>query len=210
MIPPRQAVSILEFWFGNRPYTRETMTKRTRLWFGDRSAPELRPQSDEVLRLRFGALVNAAARGEFDVWESSPRRRLALILLLDQFPRGIFRDSAQAYAQDRKALALSVSGTQLGADAALDPVERIFFYMPMQHAESRELQEESVTSYRRLTAEGPAELAGVFALAAQHAEQHRQLIERFGRFPQRNAALGRVSTAEEAAWLTAEGDTDSF
>jgi uncharacterized protein (DUF924 family) len=142
LIPPRQALNILEFWFGSRPYAREAMSKRTRLWFGDRSAPELRPQSDEVLRLRFGALVTAAARGDFDVWESSPRRRLALILLLDQFPRGIYRDSAQAYAQDRKALALSVSGTQLGADAALDPVERIFFYMPMQHAESRELQEE--------------------------------------------------------------------
>ena len=151
-----------------------------------------------------------AARGDFDVWESSPRRRLALILLLDQFPRGIYRDSAQAYAQDRRALALAVSGTQLGADAALDPVERIFFYMPMQHAESRELQEESVSSFRRLAAEGPTELAGVFALAAQHAEQHRGIIERFGRFPQRNAALGRISTTEEAAWLTAQAGTINF
>ena len=210
MIPPRQALDILEFWFGRRPYTREAMTKRTRLWFGDATAPELQPQCDEVLRLRFGALVSAAARGAFDVWESSPRRRLALILLLDQFPRGVYRDSAQAFSQDHKALALAVSGTQLGADAALDPVERIFFYMPMQHAESRELQEESVSSFRRLTAEGPTELANVFAQAARHAEQHRDIIERFGRFPQRNLALGRISTAEEAAWLAGEGAAASI
>ncbi len=205
MIPTRQALSILEFWFGNRPYTREVVARHARLWFGDPRAPELRPQIDEALRLRFGALAAAAARGEFDVWESSPRRRLALILLLDQFPRGIYRGTAQAYAEDRRALALAVSGTQLGADAALDPVERIFFYMPMQHAESRELQEESLSAYRRLTAEGPPELAQLFALAAQHAEQHREVIERFGRFPNRNVALGRISTAEERDWLAAAG-----
>jgi uncharacterized protein (DUF924 family) len=210
VIPPRQALSILEFWFGNRPYTREAMSKRMRVWFSDVTAPELRPQVDEVLRTRFTTLVIAAARGDFDVWESSPRRRLALILLLDQIPRGVYRDSAQAFSQDHRALALAVSGTQLGADAALDPVERIFFYMPMQHAESRELQEESVSSYRRLAAEGPAELAHLFALAARHADQQRDIIERFGRFPQRNLALGRTSTAEEAEWLSAEGASVSL
>jgi uncharacterized protein (DUF924 family) len=205
LIPTRQALNILEFWFGNRPYTREALARHARLWFGDASAPELQPQTDEALRLRFGRLAVAAARGEFDVWESSPRRRLALILLLDQFPRGIYRGRAQAYMQDHRALALAVSGTQLGADAALDPVERIFFYMPMQHAESRELQEESVSAFRRLSAEGPAELAHIFALAAQHAKQHRDVIERFGRFPHRNRVLGRVSTAEEREWLAAGG-----
>jgi uncharacterized protein (DUF924 family) len=203
LIPTRQALSILEFWFGRRPYSRESVARHVRLWFGDPAAPELRPQIDEALRLRFGTLADAAARGEFDVWESSPRRRLALILLLDQFPRGIHRGAAKAYAQDHRALALAVSGTQLGADAALDPVERIFFYMPMQHAESRELQEESVSAFRRLTAEGPAELAHIFALAAHRAEQHRDVIERFGRFPHHNRAL--VSTAEERDWLTTGG-----
>jgi uncharacterized protein (DUF924 family) len=207
LIPTRQALNILEFWFGRRPYTDEGMARRTRLWFGDPSAPELRPHIDEALRLRFTTLAAAAARGEFDVWESSPRRRLALILLLDEFPRSIHRGSAQAFAQDHRALALAVGGTQLGADAALDPVERIFFYMPMQHAESRELQEESVSAYRRLAAEGPAELAKIFASAAQSAEQHRDVIERFGRFPHRNLALGRVTTEEERDWLAAGGPT---
>ncbi len=206
MIPTRQALNILEFWFGNRPYSREVIKRQARIWFGDASAPELRPQVDEALRLRFGALAGAAARGDFDVWESSPRRRLALILLLDQFPRAIFRGTSKAFAQDHRALALSVSGTQLGADAALDPVERIFFYMPMRHAESRELQEESVSAYRRLAAEGPAELAPIFTVAARHAEQHRDIVERFGRFPHRNRALGRVSSTEERDWLAAGGE----
>ena len=160
----------------------------------------------DFVQLALTALVHDRQRILYYI----PRRRLALILLLDQFPRGIFRGGARAFSQDNRALALAVSGTQLGADAALDPVERVFFYMPMQHAESRELQEESVSAFRRLAAEGPADLTRVFAQVAQRAEQHRMIIERFGRFPQRNRALHRVSTREEAEWLAARGtDLDS-
>lgn len=202
----RHAHDVLEFWFGNRPYAPEAVLRRMRLWFGDAAAPELRPQADETMRQRFGALAAAAARGEFDAWESSPRRRLALILLLDQFPRHIHRGTARAYEQDRRALALTVGGMQLGADAALDPVERIFFYMPMAHAESRDLQEESVSAFRRLAAEGPAELSALFAAAVARAEQLHAVIDRFGRFPHRNAVLGRAAIPEEAAWLTAGGE----
>jgi uncharacterized protein (DUF924 family) len=205
LIPTRQALSILESWFGSRPYTCESVARHSRVWFGDPTAPELRPQADEALRLRYGTLAAAAARGEFDVWESSPRRRLALILLLDQIPRGIYRGTSQAYAQDHRALSLTVSGMQLGADSALDPVERIFFYLPMQHAESPALQEESVSAFRRLAPEGPADLAHIFAVAVRHAEQHYDVIERFGRFPNRNRALGRISTAEEKEWLSGVG-----
>jgi uncharacterized protein (DUF924 family) len=201
----RHAHDVLEFWFGNRPYAPEAVLRRMRLWFGDAAAPELRPQADETLRQRFGVLAGAAARGLFDSWESSPRRRLALILLLDQFPRHIHRGEPRAYQQDRRALALTVGGMQLGADAALDPVERIFFYMPMAHAESRDLQEESVSAFRRLAAEGPAELSALFAAALTRAEQLRAIIERFGRFPHRNAALARTTLPEETAWLTAGG-----
>jgi len=206
--PQRQALDILDFWFGSRPYAREAVLRRMRLWFGHADAPELRPQADEMLRQRFGRLVSAAALGACDLWESSPRRRLALILLLDQFPRHIYRGQARAYLQDRRALALTVGGMQLGADAALDPVERIFFYMPLAHAESRELQEESVSAFRRLAAEGPADLAMLFAAAVERAEQLQAIIRRFGRFPHRNAVLGRESGAEEANWL-AKGAGDA-
>ncbi len=201
MSPQRQAFEVLEFWFGSRPYAPEAVLRRMRLWFGNADAPELRPQADEMLRQRYGALAAAAARGDCDAWESSPRRRLALILLLDQFPRHIHRGTARAYQQDRRALALTVGGMQLGADAALDPVERIFFYLPLAHAESRDLQEESESAFRRLAVEGPAGLAPLFEAAVRRAEQLRALIERFGRFPHRNAALGRASTPAEALWL---------
>jgi uncharacterized protein (DUF924 family) len=120
-------------------------------------------------------LTTAAAAGELEAWESSPRRRLALILLLDQFPRSIHRGSAAAFATDPRALALSITGLQLGADAVLDPVERIFFYMPLQHAESLEVQEESVAAYRRLREEAEPELKGLFD-GVCHAEQHRDIV----------------------------------
>lgn len=201
MTAPSRAHHVLEFWFGTRPYAPDLVSRRLQFWFGDVAAPELQPQTDEALKLRFGAMTAAAARGEFDAWESSPRRRLALILLLDQFPRNIYRHAAQAYAQDHRALKLTVGGMQLGADAALDPVERIFFYMPMQRAESREIQEESVAAFRRLAAEAPAEFAQILANVAFHAEQHHAIIERFSRFPHRNGALRRISTPEESLWL---------
>lgn len=205
MSTQRRAHEVLEFWFGPRPFTVAVIEQRMRLWFGSSDAPELIPQTDEVVRLRFGPLAAAAARGELAAWESSPRRRLALILLLDQFSRSIFRGRLRAYSQDRVALALTVEGMQLGAEAALDPVERIFFYMPLQHAESLEVQEESVAAFRRLLEEAPTELRAVFATVNEYAQLHRDIIVRFGRFPHRNQALGRDTTNEETTWLEREG-----
>jgi uncharacterized protein (DUF924 family) len=203
----RRAHEVLEFWFGTRPYAPAAVAQRMRRWFGDASAPELQPQTDEHIRQRFLELTRQAAAGEIASWESSPRRRLALILLLDQFPRNLYRGRAAAYAQDRAALELALGGMQLGADAVLDPVERIFFYMPLQHSESREVQEESLAAFRRLAAEAPAELGSVFAGVSQFAQLHYDIIERFGRFPHRNRLLGRVSTPDESRWLKSEGVT---
>jgi len=179
--------------------------QRMQFWFGDAAAPEILPQADERIRLRFAELTRQAAEGEIASWESSPRRRLALILLLDQFPRNLYRGRAAAYAQDRRALELALGGMQLGADAVLDPVERIFFYMPLQHAESRDVQEESLAAFRRLAAEAPADLSAVFAGVSHFAQLHHDIVERFGRFPHRNQALGRDSTAAERSWLDSGG-----
>ena len=201
----RRAHEVLEFWFGNRPYTAGSVAQRMRRWFGDAAAPELQPQVDEHIRQRFSTLTQQAAAGEIASWESSPRRRLALILLLDQFPRNLFRGTAAAFAQDRAALELALGGMRLGADAVLDPVERIFFYMPLQHSESRDVQEESLAAFRRLTAEAPVELGQVFAGVSQFAQAHFDIIERFGRFPHRNGLLGRTPTADEALWLEGGG-----
>jgi uncharacterized protein (DUF924 family) len=162
---------------------------------------------DDHIRVRFGALVERAARGELASWADGPRRRLSLILLLDQFPRNMFRGTARAFATDAQALALTLSGMQSAADAALETVERIFFYMPLQHAESREVQEESVAAYRRLLTEAPPELQQHFESALRSAENHHSIIERFARFPYRNQVLGRVSTPEERDWLREGGNS---
>jgi uncharacterized protein (DUF924 family) len=195
-----RAQEILLFWFGPRPYGTAQLAQRMRLWFGDAAAPELEPQNDELIAERFGAAMAAAARGELAAWESSPRRRLALILLLDQFPRHAHRGTSAACAQDAKALALAVSGMQFGADGALDPVERMFFYMPLMHAESLEVQEESLAAYRRLLEEAPAGQRGYFESARSAAQLHRDLVARFGRFPHRNRVLGRRDTEAESEW----------
>jgi uncharacterized protein (DUF924 family) len=205
MIGQPSAQDLLLFWFGPRPYAAPQVQQHTRLWFGEPDAPELTPQTDELIRERYGELTLAAEQGRLSHWESSPRRRLALILLFDQFSRNIYRGSARAYAQDLEALTLTVSGMQIGADATLDPVERLFFYMPLMHAESLDVQEESVAAFRRLILEAPADLQRIFQASLDAAVEHRDLIARFGRFPHRNRALGRESTPEEIEWLATEG-----
>ncbi len=199
-----EARSVRDFWFGTVPLSADALNRRIRFWFGDASSA-LRQRRDAHIRVRFGELLERASTGELAAWADGPRRRLSLIILLDQFPRSIFRGSAQAFAYDAQALGLALSGMQSAADAALTVIERIFFYMPLQHAESREVQEESVAAYRRLLAEAPEELHETFAGALRSAENHRSIIERFGRFPHRNRALGRASTPEEREWLRVGG-----
>ena len=198
------AQDVLGFWFGQRPYTSASVAQHMRLWFGDPNAPELTPQADEMIAERFGPLMKSAAQGALSAWESSPRRRLALILLFDQFPRNVHRGRAASFAQDHRALSLAVSGMQFGADAALDPLERLFFYMPLMHAESLDIQEESVAAFRRLQDEAPVELRAQFDSALHAARLHREVIARFGRFPHRNRILGRRDTPAELDWLARE------
>ena len=194
-----EALEVRRFWFGKLPLTAAAVQARLALWFG--ADPEEQRRADELIRLRFGPLIERAAAGELAAWADSPRRRLSLILLLDQFPRQVFRGTGRAFASDRAALALTLSGMQSAADAALTPLERIFFYMPLQHAELPDAQDESVAAYRRLLNEAPAELKAVFASSLEYAELHRSIVARFGRFPHRNRALGRANTAEEEAYL---------
>ncbi|MBV8910758.1 MAG: DUF924 domain-containing protein [Gammaproteobacteria bacterium] len=201
-----EARDIREFWFGRLPLSAEDLNRRVRFWFGG-DASRLREQRDAQIRERFGALLERAAAGELAAWADGPRRRLSLIILLDQFPRHIYRGDARAFAYDEQALSLTLSGMQSAADAALDVVERLFFYMPMQHAESREAQDESVAAYRRLLEETKTEPREPFAAAVRSAENHRAIIERFGRFPHRNDALGRESTPEETRWLRSGGES---
>jgi uncharacterized protein (DUF924 family) len=200
-----EARSVREYWFGRLPLSAEALDSRMRLWFAEEGDAEQRARDAEIGE-RFGALSERAIGGELAEWADGPRGRLSLIILLDQFPRNMFRGTARAFAGDARALSLALSGMQSAADAALDVVERLFFYMPLQHAENREVQEESIAAYRRLVDEAPAELRVAFADSLHWAEQHRAIIEQFGRFPARNAALGRESTAAERQWLAATAE----
>jgi uncharacterized protein (DUF924 family) len=193
-----EALEVRRFWFGRLPLKPEGVSARLALWFGTGTDEH---QADEQVRLRFGPLIERAVAGELAAWADSPRRRLSLILLLDQFPRHVYRGSERAFATDREALQLTLSGMQSAADAALTPVERIFFYMPLQHTELRDAQEESVAAYRRLVNEAPAELSEMFSSALEAAEEHRSIVARFGRFPHRNRVLGRANSADEEAYL---------
>lgn len=176
-----------------------------RLWFGGDDPPEIRELRDEDMAERFGELAIKAATGELDDWASGPHRLLALILLLDQIPRNIHRGTAQAFAQDEKALALTLDSVSTGADAGLTPVQRIFLYMPLQHSESPDVQDESVAAFRALAEAAPPEHREFFDGCLNFALLHQRLVKRFGRFPHRNRVLGRRSSEAERKFLEEEG-----
>jgi uncharacterized protein (DUF924 family) len=198
------ATEVLEFWFGPPPLDAARLTERSTFWFGGDGA-QAESARDALIRSTLEPLLERAARGELAAWAGSPKRRLALIILFDQVPRNAYRGSAAAFAFDREALALAVEGLQLAADAALDPLERLFFYLPLEHAESLEVQDASVVAFERLAAEAPPQLRDFCGYTLDYARQHREVIAKFGRFPGRNAALGRESSAEERQWLEGAG-----
>jgi uncharacterized protein (DUF924 family) len=150
---------------------------------------------DAACRERFLATYEAAARGDLPEWETTPDGSLATVLLLDQFPRNMFRGSRRVYATDPAAVLAAERAIEKGHDREVDPSLRRFFYLPFTHAEELALQERSVSLNRGLS--DPDTL--------RWAVHHRDIIARFGRFPHRNALLGRESTAEEAAFLTEGG-----
>lgn len=214
-----EALRVREFWFGSlvkpQPGTRSArnaaraaeLERRMQLWFGSDANPQLRAQQDALITTEFSELAARAMSGALASWADSPRRRLSLIILLDQFPRQIFRGQARAFAGDEQALGLALSGMQSAADGALETLERMFFYMPLQHSESLEVQDESVAAYRRLLSEAPEDLRQVCQGSVEAAEDHRDVIRRFGRFPSRNVALGRATTPEERGYLESGGAT---
>jgi uncharacterized protein (DUF924 family) len=189
------AEDVLEFWFADAATGPEAIARRNRVWFsGDEPF-------DRECSERFSATLAAAARGELDHWKESPHGRLALIVLLDQLSRNIHRGTAAAYRQDARALAACREGIECGHDLELSVIERRFFYMPMEHAEDRDVQTLSVQTFEALAEEAREELREQLEATAGHARQHRDIVERFGRFPHRNAVLGRDCTADEEAYL---------
>ncbi len=180
---PDQAGEVLAFWF---------VETRPRQWFAKDAA------FDELVRDRFLGLTRSAVAGELHAWSAEPTRALALVLvlLLDQFPRQIWRDTAMAFAGDPQALALSLQAVERGwLDTEPEQARLQFWLMPLIHSEDLAVQEAALPLFQRFRDPRTADFA----------RRHRDVIARFGRFPHRNAALGRVSSAEELAFLLTPG-----
>jgi uncharacterized protein (DUF924 family) len=193
---------VLSFWFKEHELTAPQIDGRMETWFGED------PVFDHEIEKEFAGDVEAASTGALDHWAHEPQGRLALILLLDQFRRNIFRGTAKAFAKDKLALKLCVEGAMGKKDKGLTPIQRVFFYMPLQHAESRKVQAKSVEIYLKLADAVSPTYRETFETVVQFAELHRDIIERFGRFPHRNKLLGRKNTPEEEEYLA--GDTMTF
>jgi uncharacterized protein (DUF924 family) len=193
---------LLNFWFGGREDdAAEIATTRAELWWGHK------PETDELLQERFGMAVTAAAGGVLDHLVGSPRGRLALVLLLDQLPRAVYRNTPRAFATDAKALETANRGLDSGADRLLRPIERVFMYLPFEHSEDLRHQELCVELMRGLVTEVPESHRETFEGFLDFAQRHRDIIARFGRFPHRNAILGRESTDEELEFLKQPGSS---
>lgn len=186
---------ILRFWFGDdleREWPEPTFEER---WFGGG------PVLDREITERFGTLVETALDGGLTKWESDAHSRLALILLLDQFSRNVFRGSARAFAGDARAVALVVDGLASNMDKELPWAGRVFFYMPLMHAEDDALQARCVSCFEQAAEKAPAAVVEKLENNIKFARMHAEIIDRFGRFPHRNTALSRESTPEEQAYL---------
>jgi len=194
--------SVLDFWFGSCAADGALDRAKQKMWF---SAVH---KYDADIRKRFGKLHRRAARGELDPeWAAMPRGRIALIVVLDQFSRHIHRGTATAFAQDPAAQRLAVAGVEQGVDRALIPAQRAFFYLPFEHAEDLKLQRLGTRLFERLASEVAPAWRKEYTGFADYSGHHRDIIERFGRFPHRNSILGRQSTAEELEFLKQPGSS---
>jgi uncharacterized protein (DUF924 family) len=184
------ASDVLQFWFGE-PGSAEYLRPRD-FWFTKSAA------TDRLIGDRFGAIVERALLGQHDDWAATPRGALALVIVLDQFTRNMHRDTPRAFAGDARALAVATRLVDTSRDLALTPVERWFVYMPFEHSERLLDQYETVRLFERLAADG-------LDAPLEWARRHFDVVRRFGRFPHRNAILGRESTPEEIEFLKQPG-----
>lgn len=187
--------AILSFWFKEHELSAPQIDGRMDTWFGED------PVFDHEIERDFAEDVERASAGELNHWAHEPRGRLALILLLDQFRRNIYRGTAKAFEKDKAALKLCVEGAMGKTDRGLAPIHRVFFYMPLQHAESRKVQAKSRKIYQRLAASVSETYKETFETIAQFADLHADIIDRFGRFPHRNKLLNRENNPEEDEYL---------
>ncbi|MFD2180091.1 DUF924 family protein [Veronia pacifica] len=189
---------ILHFWFGELEGD-VTKENRQKLWFtGGQDV-------DQQIKDKFQDIVSQAGQGKLTEWMDTPEGMLALIVLLDQFTRNIYRGIGAAFRHDEFALAICKKGLAKGFDSRLPAIQRVFFYLPLEHSESLEDQEESLFRFSQLAKLVAPEHKAVFENFFDFAKKHHDIIAQFGRFPHRNSTLGRLSSEEEIRWLNEGG-----
>jgi len=193
--------SILHYWFGGAADDAEIVREKSTLWWNKD------PGVDAEIRRRFEMMLDAEIKNEFASWSSSPRGQLARVLLCDQFPRNMYRDSPRAFDYDERARKLAREALDTGRDKKLRPVGRVFLYLPFEHSEAVDDQTLSLRLYTALVADVPETDRPTYQKFLEFARKHKEIIDRFGRFPHRNAILGRQSTAAEAEFLKGPGSS---
>lgn len=186
---------VLDFWFGSG----DDPFERAEKWW------EAGEEFDAEIERKFGSDIERVAAGQLDVWLDTPRGTLAYVTVLDQFSRNIHRDAPEMYAHDELALQTAVDAIERGDDEQLEPIERQFLYMPLMHAEDREIQRRCLELFDQLRSDAPDEQREAFDKAYEFAVTHAEIVEKFGRFPHRNEILGRESTDAERAFLDEHG-----
>jgi uncharacterized protein (DUF924 family) len=192
---------VLAYWFGDAPDDPATAGKKMPLWWGHADA------TDAELRERFGAVHEQASTGGLDGWAATPEGRVALVVVLDQLSRNLHRGTARAFAQDPAARSLALAAVEQGEDRTRPFFHRVFLYMPFEHSERLADQERACRLFERLHDEASEPLRGAAKAYLQYARQHHDIVARFGRFPHRNAILGRPSSAEELTFLEQPGSS---
>jgi uncharacterized protein (DUF924 family) len=202
MSHPASADDVHRFWFADTIDDPQAAKARSDVWFRSSKA------FDQEVRRRFAPTILAAAGGELSAWEDAPRSCVALVIVLDQFPRNAYRNTAAAFEHDRLALAVTRRAIAVGyLDDALSMPECAFLLMPYQHVENEAKQREGLRFFERLVALAPPEWRPFAENSFQFARRHLEIVERFGRFPHRNAVLGRPSTAAEREYLDSKPET---
>jgi uncharacterized protein (DUF924 family) len=197
-MPTTTPDDVLRFWFG--PPDTDPFANAKMWWKKD-------PAFDAQVSARFGATLDAASRGDLASWQDEARACTALVILIDQFSRNIRRGSSVAFAQDARARAACEGALDRGLDASLGPVERVFLCMPLMHAEDLAAQVRGIVAFATIAEEAPEALRPKLVEYVLYAVKHQKIIRRFGRFPHRNAILGRASTPEELAFLEQPGSS---
>ncbi len=192
---------VLEFWFGSNPNDAAVAEERASLWWSKND------ETDAEVCRRFESLVISAEQGGLQEWLSTPEGRLALIIVTDQLPRNIYRGSASAFRFDDIARTACLQGLIPRCDRLLRPIHRVFFYLPLEHSENLDDQHRCVQLFQELLQGVSEHLRPTFEGYVDFALRHQVIVQRFGRFPHRNAILGRESTAEELQFLKEPGSS---